>query len=148
MQQKQRVPDVFLLCFIFYVFAVEGDRAILALFYLISIAKLLKTGNHSALLLFSMGNTLSVLFSLSSPLCRYWRAFQSACRLISVFIWIQVCSRVARRSAERPKDAFGHWQCALRPPMPHQVTRLCIVGTFSQPSTFSPGDPSRFWETT
>lgn len=64
MQQKQRVPDVFLLCFIFYVFAVEGDRAILALSYLISNAKLLKTGNHSALLLFSMGNTLSVLFSL------------------------------------------------------------------------------------
>jgi len=62
MQQKQRIPDVFILCFIFYVFAVEGDRAILALFYLSCNGKLLKTGYHSALLL--MENTLSVLFSL------------------------------------------------------------------------------------
>lgn len=65
MQQKQRLPDLFILCFIFYVFAVEGDRAILALYNLSSNAKLLKTCNHSALLLlFSMGNTPSVLFSL------------------------------------------------------------------------------------
>lgn len=63
MLQKQRLPDVFILFFIFYVFAVQGDRAILALYNLSSNAKLLKTCNHSALLLlFSMGNTPSVLF--------------------------------------------------------------------------------------
>ncbi len=75
MQQKQRIPDVFILCFIFYVFVVEGDRAILALYNLSCNAKLLKPAIILPSLFSSPWGTLFLSFSFSFPSLQVLKGF-------------------------------------------------------------------------